>query len=75
MCIRDSFLKGLELLQESGHPDLTAAGCLTFEDSFRGVEAARKAGMMCIAVTNSYPAEELQDADRVLSSLREWTWT
>ena len=71
----ECFLRGLELLQETGHPDLTAATCLTFEDSFRGVEAARRAGMMCIAVTNSYPAEELQDADRVISSLREWTWT
>ncbi len=70
----ECFLKGLELLQQSGHPDLTAANCLTFEDSFRGVEAARKAGMMCIAVTNSYGAEDLHEADRVLSSLREWSW-
>ncbi len=71
----ECFLKGLELLQRSGHPDLTATTCLTFEDSFRGVEAAGKAGMMCIAVTNSYGAEDLREADQVLASLREWAWS
>jgi HAD superfamily hydrolase (TIGR01509 family) len=68
------FLKALDLLRASGAPDLTAAECLVFEDSVRGVEAARRAGMLCAAVTNSYPAEKLAAADWVLATLEDWRW-
>lgn len=43
--------------------------CLVVEDSLAGVEAARRAGMRCLAVTNSYPAAALGAADLVVSSL------
>ena len=70
----ECFRKGLELLQARGASHLEPATCLTFEDSFRGVEAAKKAGMKCVAVTHSYPAEKLTEADQVLDSLLDWTW-
>jgi beta-phosphoglucomutase len=42
--------------------------CLVVEDSRHGVSAARAAGMRCLAVTTSYPAEALAAADRVIDS-------
>ena len=41
------------------------------EDSVGGIEGARAAGMMCLAVANSYPANDLQRANRVVSSLED----
>jgi HAD superfamily hydrolase (TIGR01509 family) len=43
--------------------------CIVIEDSLPGVEAARRAGMKCIAVTNTHPAEALDSADLVVGSL------
>src|SRR5256886_9611509 len=65
-----AFLGALERLRE-GAPDLAAEQCLVVEDSRAGVEAARRAGMRCLAVTNSYPAEALAAADLVVRSLEE----
>jgi len=44
------------------------ARCLVVEDAPAGVEAAHRAGMLCLALTTSHPREELQ-ADLVLDSL------
>jgi len=43
--------------------------CIVVEDSVAGVEAAKRAGMFCIAVTNSYPAKALKKADLRVKSL------
>ena len=43
--------------------------CVVIEDSVAGVEGARRAGMRCVAVTNSYGADHLGWADLVVSSL------
>jgi len=51
--------------------EVDPANCIVFEDSPHGVEAARQAGMKCVAVTNSHPAEELSAANRVVQSLEE----
>jgi len=45
--------------------------CLVIEDSVTGVEGARRAGMTCLAVTNTHSAVSLKDADRVVDSLLE----
>jgi len=47
------------------------AGCMVVEDAIAGVEAARRAGMKCLAVTNSHPAEALRAADLVVDSLEK----
>jgi beta-phosphoglucomutase-like phosphatase (HAD superfamily) len=53
--------------------------CLVFEDSNAGVEAAKAAGMRCIALKRpGMPDQDFSKADRVLSDLselvlQEWT--
>lgn len=68
------FLKALEVLRSSGTEDLEPEECVVFEDSFRGVEAARRARMRCVAITHSYPADKLSGADWVVDSLEAWRW-
>jgi len=69
----EGFLRALERLR-GRLPDLAPRDCLVVEDSQPGVESARRAGMRCLAVTNSYPAEALGGADLVVSSLEEAGW-
>lgn len=42
------------------------AQCLVIEDSLVGVQAAKAAGMICLAVTTTHPASELTAADWVI---------
>jgi beta-phosphoglucomutase family hydrolase len=43
--------------------------CVVVEDAAAGVEAARRAGMKCIAVTTTNPAHELKGADVIVERL------
>jgi beta-phosphoglucomutase family hydrolase len=43
--------------------------CVVIEDSPLGVKAAKTAGMKCLAITNTHPLENLEEADRVVNSL------
>jgi len=45
--------------------------CLVIEDSIVGVEAARRAGMHCIAVTTTNPPEALSQADIIVDTLAQ----
>lgn len=66
----EAFLLAARRLAEV-RPEISPQGCLVIEDSIAGVEAARRAGMHCVAVTNSYPASALGGADLVIASLEE----
>ena len=48
---------------------LPANRCVVIEDAPAGVEAARRAGMKCIALTGSHEAAALSVADRIVNSL------
>jgi beta-phosphoglucomutase len=65
------FLKALARLNARGEngPPITAAECLVIEDSKEGIRGALRAGMKCLAVTNSHPAELLNEANAVVHSL------
>jgi HAD superfamily hydrolase (TIGR01509 family) len=65
----EGFLKALSRLRELTSLPICAEDCLVIEDSIAGLVAARRAGMRCLAVTNTYPRERLAEADQVISSL------
>ena len=45
--------------------------CTVIEDAIAGVEAARRAGMRCLAVTNTNPRQALASATWVVDSLED----
>ncbi len=51
--------------------DVAPARCVVVEDAIPGVEGAKRAGMKCIAVTTTNPAEALSNADIIVNSLTE----
>jgi beta-phosphoglucomutase len=55
------FLKAAKVLGRS------PANCLVVEDSLAGVQAAKTAGMHCVAVSTSHPQEALHQADIVVN--------
>jgi len=56
----------LEAARKIGVP---SERCVVIEDAVAGVEAARRAGMKCIAVTTTNPTDALQAADIVVERL------
>jgi HAD superfamily hydrolase (TIGR01509 family) len=49
------------------------AECVVVEDAVNGIEAATSAGMRCVAVAQTFPAEKLRGADLVRPSIAEVT--
>lgn len=43
--------------------------CVVIEDAVAGVTAAKRAGMKCVAVTNSHSRSSLQEADLIVDTL------
>jgi beta-phosphoglucomutase len=67
------FNMALKKLNEKRDNEIPPAECVVVEDSPWGLEAARKAGMHTLAVTNSYAAEELDMAEKVVADLSKVT--
>lgn len=65
------FLTVLAKLNAGVKPPIEPADCVVIEDSKEGIRGARRAGMKCLAVTNSHPAELLGEANAVVKSLEE----
>lgn len=61
----DTFLAAAEKL------GLDPEKCVVIEDSIPGVRSGKAAGMVVVAVTNTRMAEELHEADRIVSTLAE----
>lgn len=54
---------------------LTTPGkCLAVEDTPAGIQAAKRAGLKVLAVTNSYSERELAEADSITDSLVNIRW-
>ena len=43
--------------------------CLVIEDAVAGFTAAKRAGMPCLAVTNTHPRQSLKEADLIVDTL------
>jgi beta-phosphoglucomutase len=54
--------------------ELAPAKCVAFEDSFVGIESAKQAGMKCVGIASTFPAQELRGqtpADLVVKGFEE----
>jgi beta-phosphoglucomutase-like phosphatase (HAD superfamily) len=49
---------------------VAAPECLVIEDTIPGIQAAHAAGMRCLAVSNTCPADQLTTADAVTATLK-----
>jgi len=58
-------------LQAAERLGVSPENCIVMEDAAAGVQAARRAGMRCIAVASTSPVEALRDADLVIE---RWDW-
>ncbi len=68
----EAFLTALAQINQTAplpSPTIRPDECLVIEDSRHGVEGAKAAGMICLAVTNSYPKKKLTHADLVINTL------
>jgi len=68
----ESFLLVLDRLNaqmDGSRPLIRAHECLVIEDAVAGIQGARAAGMVCLAVSNTYGPERLAEANRVVASL------
>ena len=62
-----------ERLRDAAGIALDPRRCVAIEDSRWGLESARGAGLRCVGVTNSYPADELVGAELVVNGLHTLT--
>ena len=65
----EGFLLTLQKLNENQQNPVLPGQCVVIEDSHWGLEAAKAAGMHSIAVTNSYDADQLATAEKVVAKL------
>jgi len=67
----DGLLLTLQKLNQGRQIPITGNECIVIEDSHWGLEAAKAAGMHTIAITNSYDAEQLSLAEKVVTHLSQ----
>jgi beta-phosphoglucomutase len=67
----EGFLLALKLLNKRMHKSIQPENCIVIEDSHWGLEAAKAAGMQTVAITNTYAAEHLKPADKVIEHLND----
>lgn len=67
----EGFLLTLKKLNHERRNAISANQCIVIEDSHWGLEAAKAAGMHSVAVTNSYDADQLALAEKIISKLGE----
>ncbi|MBK7998139.1 MAG: HAD-IA family hydrolase [Verrucomicrobia bacterium] len=77
----DAIVSGDDVARKKPAPDIFLAAarklgveptaCAGIEDAVHGVEALKAAGMRCIAVAQSFPADQLRSADVVLPTIAD----
>lgn len=71
----EGFLLTLRKLNEKSQTQISAGNCIVVEDSHWGLEAAIAAKMHTVAVTNSYDADQLTQAEKIVPQLDQLTIT
>jgi beta-phosphoglucomutase-like phosphatase (HAD superfamily) len=69
----DLYLLAMAKLKDRLPNPFDPGTCIAIEDSRWGLEAARQAGLRCVAVTHTYPAVELGKVDLVVDALGDLT--
>ena len=67
------YLYLLAMTKLGGPRAIDPSACIAIEDSRWGLEAAKRAGLRCVAVGHTYPAGELQEADLFVERLADLT--
>jgi beta-phosphoglucomutase len=67
------YLLAFERLRERAGGRLDPRRCVAIEDSHWGLASARGAGLRCVGVTTSYPADALPGAELVVAGLGDLT--
>jgi HAD superfamily hydrolase (TIGR01509 family) len=67
------FILALKKLNQRRVKPIGPGHCIVIEDSHWGLQAARAAKMRTIAVTNTYEADQLKGADKVVARLSDLT--
>lgn len=77
----DTLVNGLEVKNKKPDPEiylkaasqlgLNPKNCLVVEDAINGIQAGLAAGAKCLALTTSYPAEQLQNAHWICGTLSD----
>jgi beta-phosphoglucomutase len=67
----EGFILTLRKLNRGRQDTILPNQCIVIEDSHWGLEAAEAAGMHSVAVTNSYDADQLTLAEKVVTKLGE----
>jgi beta-phosphoglucomutase len=75
----NTIITGLDVIKKKPHPDiylkaaenlrLKPEDCLVVEDAVSGIKAGKSAGCRCLAVTSSFNASDLLEADWICDSL------
>src|SRR5262249_1081961 len=67
------YRRAVELLRQMTGDSLQAGECAAIEDSHWGLVSAKHAGLKTIAITHSYSADDLHEADLIIHQLDELT--
>ncbi len=67
------FVLALKKLNHRRTQPIAPEHCVVIEDSHWGLKAARAANMRTVAVTNTYEADQLKEADKVVACLSDLT--
>jgi len=81
----DAVVTGQDVVSKKPAPDiflaaaaklrLPAEKCVVIEDAVNGVQAAKAAGMRCVAVAQTFPPERLRQADIVRPAISDVSMT
>ena len=67
----EGFLLALRKLNEKSRNPIANNQCIVIEDAHWGLEAAKAAKMHTVAITNSYDADQLTSAEKVIAHLSQ----